>query len=120
MVRRGSPNDPLFFMHHANVDRIWCQWQAAHPFAFHHLPSGGGTCFEFPHPNDDPNPQNVYDKACTDMELMVLFGPPSRRPVDMLNMRALGFEYDDCVGPCQITTGFVGLTFSQVMILDGL
>ncbi|NER51776.1 MAG: tyrosinase family protein, partial [Symploca sp. SIO1A3] len=23
-----SPNDPLFWLHHANVDRIWAEWQA--------------------------------------------------------------------------------------------
>lgn len=23
-----SPNDPLFFLHHANLDRIWAAWQA--------------------------------------------------------------------------------------------
>ncbi|KAL0570309.1 hypothetical protein V5O48_011660 [Marasmius crinis-equi] len=22
-----APNDPMFFMHHANIDRIWAQWQ---------------------------------------------------------------------------------------------
>ncbi|KAI8848901.1 hypothetical protein BC829DRAFT_443381 [Chytridium lagenaria] len=26
-----SPNDPLFFMLHANVDRYWYLWQKAHP-----------------------------------------------------------------------------------------
>ena len=26
-----SPLDPLFWLHHANVDRIWAQWQAQHP-----------------------------------------------------------------------------------------
>lgn len=26
-----SPNDPVFFLHHANVDRIWAKWQQAHP-----------------------------------------------------------------------------------------
>jgi tyrosinase len=25
-----SPNDPVFFLHHANVDRIWAQWQQIH------------------------------------------------------------------------------------------
>ncbi|KEP50120.1 tyrosinase tyrosinase: common central domain protein [Rhizoctonia solani 123E] len=25
-----SPNDPLFFLHHANIDRIWWRWQNAH------------------------------------------------------------------------------------------
>jgi len=26
-----SSNDPIFYMHHANVDRIWHTWQALHP-----------------------------------------------------------------------------------------
>jgi hypothetical protein len=27
-----SPNDPAFWLHHANVDRIWARWQRGHPF----------------------------------------------------------------------------------------
>ena len=27
MVRSTSPNDPVFFLHHCNVDRIWRSWQ---------------------------------------------------------------------------------------------
>jgi tyrosinase len=27
MLDQNSPNDPLFFLHHANVDRIWANWQ---------------------------------------------------------------------------------------------
>ncbi|MGI8603750.1 MAG: tyrosinase family protein [Verrucomicrobiales bacterium] len=26
-----SPVDPLFWLHHAEIDRIWTQWQATHP-----------------------------------------------------------------------------------------
>lgn len=26
-----SPNDPVFFLNHCNVDRIWLQWQLANP-----------------------------------------------------------------------------------------
>jgi len=26
-----SPNDPMFWLHHANVDRIWAEWQVNYP-----------------------------------------------------------------------------------------
>ena len=26
-----SPNDPIFWMHHAQIDRIWSKWQENHP-----------------------------------------------------------------------------------------
>ena len=28
---RIAPADPLFWMHHAQIDRIWSQWQVTHP-----------------------------------------------------------------------------------------
>lgn len=31
MSLSSSPNDPVFFLHHCNVDRIWAAWQEAHP-----------------------------------------------------------------------------------------
>ena len=30
MMASTSPNDPVFFLHHANIDRIWAAWQAEH------------------------------------------------------------------------------------------
>jgi len=29
-----SPNDPIFFMHHAMVDKVWFDWQHKHPSNF--------------------------------------------------------------------------------------
>ena len=31
MQLSSSPNDPVFFLHHCNVDRIWAAWQEKHP-----------------------------------------------------------------------------------------
>jgi tyrosinase len=30
MAWSTSPNDPAFFLHHSNIDRIWSQWQTKH------------------------------------------------------------------------------------------
>lgn len=27
MVSNSSPNDPVFFLHHCNVDRLWAEWE---------------------------------------------------------------------------------------------
>ena len=31
MATERSPADPLFWLHHANVDRLWARWQQQHP-----------------------------------------------------------------------------------------
>lgn len=31
MLYDTSPNDPVFFLHHANVDRLWAAWEKRHP-----------------------------------------------------------------------------------------
>lgn len=38
MATASSPADPLFWLHHANIDRIWADWQRAHQSA---RPSNG-------------------------------------------------------------------------------
>jgi tyrosinase len=31
MTPSTSPNDPIFFLRHCNVDRLWAEWQRLHP-----------------------------------------------------------------------------------------
>ncbi|KAJ3020112.1 hypothetical protein HKX48_001305 [Thoreauomyces humboldtii] len=44
----ASPSDPIFFLHHANVDRIWAEWQKRDP-ARRYL-EVGGTDVPFAYP----------------------------------------------------------------------
>jgi tyrosinase len=38
-----APSDPIFWMHHGNIDRLWAQWQASHPGLNPDLPGPPGT-----------------------------------------------------------------------------
>ncbi|MFJ8473659.1 tyrosinase family protein [Kitasatospora sp. NPDC094011] len=69
----SAPNDPVFFLHHANIDRLWAEWQDKHPDAYQ--PTG-----EDPRDGeniDDPlalftNPEvvirSVLDTKATDLD----------------------------------------------------
>jgi hypothetical protein len=56
MVNQNAPNDPLFWIHHANVDRIWSMWQDYHrhtnvPFRFYNVPKHyEGSLLDVPMP----------------------------------------------------------------------
>jgi tyrosinase len=38
-----APADPIFWMHHANIDRLWWDWQQAHPGENPNLAGSGAT-----------------------------------------------------------------------------
>lgn len=44
MLPGTSPNDPVFFLHHCNVDRLWATWQQNNPGS-PYLPTIGGPPF---------------------------------------------------------------------------
>ena len=79
-----SPNDPVFFLHHAYVDRLWVLWEnhqrqtnkALAPNEILYLPREGG-----------PMGHNLYDK-------MYPF-EPAIRVIDVLDHHRLGYRYDD-------------------------
>jgi tyrosinase len=75
MMAGTSPNDPVFFLHHANVDRLWAQWQAS-PVAAPYTPAAGG-----------PPGHNVGDA-------MFELGAAGITPASVLDHYAMGYMYD--------------------------
>jgi tyrosinase len=61
MTAGTSPNDPVFFLHHANVDRIWWKWQQRRGIAKYRGPSGRGPTDQMPHLLDTTTPADVLD-----------------------------------------------------------
>lgn len=81
MSAGSAPNDPVFFLHHCNVDRLWAVWQTQHPGVPHFV--GGGPGFGLNDPmqpwENEPNPPT---------------------PAHVLDHRTLEYTYDtDIVQP---------------------
>jgi tyrosinase len=72
MILPTSPNDPVFFLNHANVDRLWSEWQARHP----------GRTYE---------PKTGHNGNTADSP-MVPFGPVTPQAVE--NIAALRYRYE--------------------------
>lgn len=67
-----SPNDPVFFLHHANVDRLWTVWHHQNSGEARYLPHSGGGRF------DQDKPMPVVGTT----------------PAGVLNQHSLGYRYD--------------------------
>ncbi len=80
MLPPTSPNDPVFWLHHCNVDRLWALWQANNPTEGYKPTSGGPSGHNL---NDNMAPWNS--------------GTDLRKPADVLDIHALGYCYDDYV-----------------------
>jgi tyrosinase len=76
MLLMSSPNDPVFFLHHCNVDRIWAMWQDADP-AHGYLPTN-------PVPGRPSHSLN---------ESLAVFANGSTN-ASVLDYRSLGYVYD--------------------------
>lgn len=95
-----APRDPVFWLIHSNVDRLWAEWINQHsstagfqPF----LPLSGGpqghnlndTMWPW---NGTTNPFGVLPWTVT---------PESVRPADLLDHRPLGYRYDTIDPECR-------------------
>ena len=94
MLPMTSPNDPVFFMHHCMVDKLWHEWQLRFPNQGY-LPMSGG-----------PFGQNLNDPMDSTPN-----GPIGNRPIDVLDSAALNIQYDNLMPD--------GEPFRQILIVNG-
>lgn len=71
MTLPTAPNDPVFFLHHSNIDRLWAQWQQLHPGAVY-------------------QPQQGYP-GLNGTDLM---GPWNVTPNSVEDIKKLGYRYE--------------------------
>jgi tyrosinase len=77
MIPMTSPNDPIFFMHHCMVDKMWHEWQLRFPNQGY-LPVSGGRFG-----------QNL-NELMSDTPVASI----GSRPIDVLDSTAIGISYD--------------------------
>lgn len=97
MSQMTSPNDPIFFMHHAQVDRLWAQWQRSHPGSANYNPlnrAGPGHVID--------TPMWPWDRGLSQTTIQGIVNLLPRfpeidvvRPLDVLDHRDMGYCYDD-------------------------
>ena len=91
-----SPNDPLFFMHHANVDRLWNEWQTDNHSGSNFYPNAGEppghnlNNLMWPWVGGTPGYQSLL---IPDWALPTAIGNAQARPADVLDMAAMGYTY---------------------------
>jgi tyrosinase len=89
MLPASSPNDPVFFLHHCFVDKLWMDWQAANPGEGYVPVSGGPAGHNL---NDAMQPWAGLGDTVT--------------PASVLDHHALGYAYDT-EGLCAPTFKFI-------------
>jgi tyrosinase len=75
MCMSTSPNDPVFFLHHANIDRLWTIWMKKHGKNYAPATSMHGNGL-----NDKMEPFASVGRSVS--------------PANMLDSKLLGYQYD--------------------------
>jgi tyrosinase len=82
MTSMTSPNDPVFWLHHCFMDKMWTDWQKMHQDQAKYLPDGGD-------PNDPTKRQKLNDP-------MAPWNTPNETvtPANVLTTTDHGYHYD--------------------------
>jgi len=75
-----SPNDPVFFLHHCNVDRLWALWQVCNP-SVPYAPDNSVA--------DAPPGHRLGDR------MFPWEGATDRTIQQLQDINALGYSYED-------------------------
>jgi tyrosinase len=70
-----SPNDPVFWLHHANIDRLWARWQQTRGIT-NYQPTSGGP------PGHNLNDVMRFEESAT------------ATPASVLDWVSMGYTYD--------------------------
>jgi tyrosinase len=94
MLPSTSPNDPVFFLHHCNIDRLWAVWQQMNPSLPHYLPAG-------PVPTEPGQglhePMTFHDPSLSSPP----WSDPPATPARVLDHHSLGYRYDHEAAPAR-------------------
>lgn len=98
METGASPNDPIFFMHHCNIDRLWAMWQMDGHAGVAGYPAG--NAWPTGHNLNDPMWPWVgglagYSVSINSTVIANFFdysGDPERSPIDVLNHRDITID----------------------------
>jgi len=115
----SSPNDPIFFLHHANVDRLWAEWQAdghAGPSFYPETvaPDGSGRPTTGHALRDAMWPWD--DGQARTLDTLVPYLPDTSgviRPLDVIDTQAMSYVYDTLLPVLNI-----GQTIVDIQLAD--
>lgn len=112
----AAPSDPIFFMHHCNVDRLWAMWQkdGHEGAAFYGEPFSpeGHNLGDLMYPWVGAVAGYSSNNPIVGFPFPDFSGEAGKTPADMLDHRALGYAYD--------TEPVVGLALDQTGSMAGM
>ena len=78
-----SPNDPVFWLHHCNIDRLWAHWPTIHPASSPYLPVSGAAL------GHNLNDAMIFN------DMGPQPWPVGATPASVIDHYLLGYRYDD-------------------------